>query len=75
LALSQVQEDNKTLQKRVDDLEALLFEARSQLQEKLQTESAVPKVSDDDYGTWMVRYPKRIGMSKSIHVPSNCEVQ
>ncbi|XP_060551824.1 tax1-binding protein 1 homolog B-like isoform X2 [Ruditapes philippinarum] len=66
LALSQVQEDNKTLQKRVDDLEALLFEASSQLQEKLQTESAVPKVSDDDYGTWMVRYPKRIARIKKV---------
>ena len=61
-ALNQVQEDNKALRNRVDDLERLLFEARSQLHERPQTDSGVLKVSDDEYGTWVVRDPKRIGI-------------
>ncbi|XP_045209906.2 calcium-binding and coiled-coil domain-containing protein 2-like [Mercenaria mercenaria] len=66
LALSQVQDDNKSLRKRVENLEGLLFEARSRLRERSQTGSIVTKVSDDRYGTWIVKDPKRIARIKKI---------
>lgn len=61
-ALSQVQDDNKALRTRIDELEELLAEARSSLQEKSKTGSTLTQGADDNHGPWMIKDPKRIGM-------------